>query len=788
MNQAVMQGTCSLCSVELSRFPIIDGENGFCCTGCHAVYNILASKQLLDNYQESTVFKQALKAGLISNPSLLEQIRRQQSQTNTQDLEKYHLEISDMWCPSCAEVIRLILLQQKGVVNCIVDYATDLASIEFSPLHISKEKILAIITSIGYEGLSLDSLQRKKVSMDLYLRFGIAAFCALNAMMFAYPLYATYYDPEAHEDGRIFAWLTFFSSLPSITYCMWPILRRFSTSLKVGLVGMEALVVVGVSAAFGLSLYELIHESNQVYFDSMTVIIAFVLLGKIIETKAKFSAKESLFRLTRSLPRRGRKRLQDGSTAYVSIKEILIGDIVVAYAGEKIILDGEVIEGKGTCDESLMTGESLPVLKQVGSKLLGGSILQHGAVTFKIFSHIEESVLQRIISSVEQDIGHKSAYVRAADKIVYWFVPLVFLIAFATWASAWFFNEETAVLRAVSVLLIACPCAIGIAAPLAESQILHQLATLGVIIRNRGCLSLLPHISTFVFDKTGTVTEGRFRVLDGLQFMTKQEKGLLKALSRPSNHLISQAIFNAIEEDCIEPDHIEECSGKGMKGLFSDKITLLGSAQFLSEFGIGIEVRPDPNAIVYFTADGEKVHRLILGDSIRSEVPEVLRLLQSIDVKTILLSGDSEPTVAAVAACCGFNTYFSHVNPLQKRDFIESLRTKGEIVCMIGDGINDAPALTAAQIGISVVSATDISIQVSDILLTTEQLKVIPKMLTLATQGQRIIKQNLFWAFFYNILGIGLAISGLLSPIFAAFAMTTSSLIVLFNSKRLKNI
>jgi heavy metal translocating P-type ATPase len=774
---------CALCQIELPRYPIMDGENGFCCSGCHAVYHILASKQRLDNYQETPVFQQALKAGLISNPALLEQIRQQKSQTTFQELEKLHLEILDMWCPSCAEIIRLILLQQKGISNCVVDYSTDLASIEFAPRLISKEKICEIIASLGYDPHSLETAHRKKVSLGLYLRLGIASFCALNAMMFSYPLYATYFDPQAHEDGHIFAWLTFLSSLPVVTYCMWPILKRFCSSLMHGLLGMEALVVVGVSAAFGLSLFELWQGGNQVYFDSMSVIIAFVLLGKMIETKAKFSVKESLFRLSRSLPRRGRKLFADGSINYVPIKEILPGDILVAYAGEKIILDGEVVEGEGTCDESLMTGESLPIAKQKGSKLVGGAILQHGALTFKVLCGLGESALQMIIRTVEQDLGHKSAYVRAADKIVQWFVPLVFILALIAGFSGWYFDGEFAIGRMLAVLLIACPCAIGIAAPLTESQILHQLAVHGVIVRNKGCLALLPRLTTFIFDKTGTVTEGNFRLLDGLQGLTQDELGLLKTLARPSNHLIARAIFNAIEAPPIDLEHVEEYPGKGMKGFNLNAIFLLGSAQFFQENGLEVEEQPwdGLGSTVYFSPDGIKVHRLLLGDQVRAEVPEVIKKLKA---KTILLSGDSHDSVAKVADLCGFDAFFSKVTPLQKREFVENLRNQGETVCMVGDGINDAPALTAAHVGVSVVAATDISIQVSDLLLTTEQLNVLPHMQEIAAKGQRKLKQNMFWAFFYNCIGIGLAMAGLLTPLFAAFAMTISSLFVLLNQPR----
>lgn len=778
--------SCALCQTSISHFPIVDHGNSFCCAGCHAVYNILASKKQIENYRDSSVFQQALKAGLISNPTLLEDIREQKAKTASLELEKFHLEILEMWCPSCAEVIKLMLLQERGVVNCVIDYATDLASIEFAPQQISKEKIRKIIASIGYKPLDLDSSERHKVNQSLYIRFGIAAFFSLNAMMFAYPLYATYFDASAHEDGKIFAWLSCFSSIPIMTYCLWPIWQRFITSLKVGLVGMEALVITGVSSAFGLSVYELIHDSNQVYFDSMAVIVTFVLLGKIIENKAKFSAKESLFRLNRSLPRRGRKRFEDGTTAFVNVKEIAPQDIVVAYAGERIILDGEIIEGEGICDESLMTGEAFPIPKKIGSQVMGGSILQHGSIAYKIHQGKEASALHRIIQIVENDLGHKSAYVRAADKIVRWFVPTVFFIAFSTSIISYFLQGDAAWHNTLAVLLIACPCAIGIAAPLAESQMLHQLAALGVIVRNRGCLALLPRITTFIFDKTGTVTEGHFQVLAGINHLSIHEKKLLKALSKPSNHLICRAVFNAIEEESYENVQVEEFPAKGMKGIHEEKILLFGSRSFFKENGIHLAEEmqefPGITSVVYFSPDGIKAYRIDLGDTVRGQISDILK---SLNAKTVLLSGDSTPAVAAVAVSCRFSEFHSQASPLQKRDFVENLRQSDEIVCMVGDGINDAPALTAAHIGISVVSAADISIQVSDVLLTTSHLKVLPQMLKIASFGQKILKQNLFWAFFYNCIGIGLAVFGLLSPIFAAFAMTASSLLVLFNSRRI---
>lgn len=784
---------CALCDTEVSAFPILDGERTFCCMGCHAVFNILAASDQLSHFQDTPVFKQALRSGLISNPALQEQIRSARTPIDSHELQRLHIEISGMWCPACAQVIRLILLREKGVQNCVVDYATDLLSIEFSLRYIDKEKIHTLITSLGYQPIDLES-QQSAVGRDLYLRFAVAAFCSLNIMMFASPLYASYFYYEPQGYGKLFAWLSFATAVPVLGYCGWPILRHFLNSLQVGIYGMETLVVIGVTTALGLSIYDLSLGGTQVYFDSMTVIITFMLLGKIIEAKAKFSAKDSLRRLTHALPRRGRKRFSDGTEDFVPLKEICPNDILVVCSGEKIVLDGVVVKGEGSCDESLMTGEALPVLKQIGSAVLGGSILQSGSLEIRVTKLLEDSALHKIYDVVQQEIGHKTAYVRAADRIVYWFVPLILVIACMTALACWFLGledsgksvTETALLRAISVLLISCPCAIGIAAPLAESHVINGLARLGAIVRNRGCLPLLGREAVFIFDKTGTITEGHFTVVSGLDSLSSTQRGLLKGLVMRSTHPIACSIAQAIVEAPVSLECIEEIAGKGLKGRTGKQQLLLGSAEFLRLHQIKVIDGIDQAQIqssVYFACNQQCLTMLILGDRIREGAQEMVQSLSS--CKTILLSGDAPSSVAAVAKACGFNEWQAGCNPLYKREVVESFRRQGHVVCMFGDGINDAPALAAANVGISVVSATDISIQVSDLLLTTDRLQVISKMRAIAHKGYAIVRQNLFWAFFYNVMGIALAVFGWMSPIFAAFAMVASSLMVLFNAKRI---
>ena len=289
--------------------------------------------------------------------------------------------------------------------------------------------------------------------------------------------------------------------------------------------GMEALVTVGVLAAMALSLYELAQGSTIVYFDSMTAIITLVLLGKILETKAKFSTKETLTRLNRALPRKGRKHFANGEEKFVSLKEISVGDQLVALTGEKIVLDGVVEEGEGSVDESLMTGESIPVFVKNGARVIAGTILQTGRLVYRVTSTVEKSTVQRILSMVEQDIGHKSVYIRSIDTIAQLFTPSVVLMALLTY----FFSDFT---QGLAVLLISCPCAIGIAAPLAESNLIYALAEKGVIVRNRAALRHFGKETVYVFDKTGTITEGKFKVLSGLEMLECTKPGCAKSLNR----------------------------------------------------------------------------------------------------------------------------------------------------------------------------------------------------------------------------------------------------------------
>lgn len=792
---------CALCGVPADAHPIMDEGRVFCCPGCHAVFNILRARNELSHYDRSPVFQQAVKAGLISNVSLLARLRDRSREVNEDtERQKIYLEITDLWCPSCGEVIQWILLDVKGVYRCVVDYSSDLAVIEFSPLKVSKAAIVQAIEKIGYHAVPLEDRVDGRVSRSLYFRFVVAAFCALNIMMFSYPIYASYFDQDTIGYANLFGWLSFLTSLPVVSYCAWPLIRRCWTGVKVGVYGMETLVTLGVAASFGYSTYELLRGGTHVYFDAMAVIITFVLLGKIIETRAKFSAKESLLQLARFLPRRARIRRSDGSETFVSLKDVKPGHILVALMGEKIALEGVVMEGQATVDESLMTGESIPVAKTMGSDVISGTLVRQGRVVYRVTTTPEKSLMQQIIGFVEMDLQNKGMEGRIVDSVARWFVPGVITLALAT--SLWVLWVgiadpgqgvlETAVLRAVSILLISCPCAIGIAAPLAESLLMSTLASVGAIIRNRGCLRYLGKETVIVFDKTGTVTEGRFEVRSGLSTLSPEQLQIMKGMVLHSIHPLSSAIGQTIEGLGVELDRVEEIPGRGLKGIYEGRVYLLGSEALLNQFHIDVSVVSDrANTVgitshVFFAEQGRCLTSIVLGDRLRKGAVAAVESCKP--VETILISGDSSAAVADVAQRCGMNAWKAGYSPLEKRRCIEEMRAKEAVVTMLGDGVNDAPALSAAQVGISMVSATDVSIQVSDVLLTTDRLDILGTIRTQACRARRIVLQNIGWAFVYNIVGIGLAVVGALTPIYSAAAMILSSLIVLLNALRLRTL
>jgi Cu2+-exporting ATPase len=771
---------CLLCNEKTSSATAIWEEDRlFCCRGCLAVFTILQKHPQASeasSFNSSPLYLAALRAKVISNPHLEEELGKRAAPGQT---ERLYLEISGMWCHSCAEVIRLILLQMKGVISCQIDYATDVATLAINPLAIGLGEITSAISALGYAAEQLTESINSSPRRSLWLRFAIATFCALNVMMLSYPLYATYLYPEEEGVDYLLAWLSFIFSLPVLSYAAYPIYRRAINGLFVGVLRMEALVSMSVFAACWLSLYALLQGSSLIFFDSATVVITLVLFGKILENRAKFSSKKTLMLLSRFIPKKCRKIDKEGIAQSVSIKEIALGDQIAIAIGEKIPLDSEVIAGEAAVDEALVTGEPMPIYKKIGDKLLAGSTMIQGSLIATATHLGEKNLLHQILHTAKESLREKQIYSRLVDAIVPKFVAIVLIIGIV----ALFCGSGIHALLAT--LMISCPCAIGIAAPMAESRLIHILAEKGIWIKNRGVISLIGKESVWVSDKTGTVTHGNFEILSGIDQLGVPEQQMLKALVQRSNHPIAIAVNKAIP---ISPEtrltDILEKPGKGMSGNFFEKLCLFGSKSFLEENGVEVkDVEQSSYSHVYFYFDNES-YLLVLGDKIRKEAKE---FFQSNSKSSILLSGDHRQATEKVADECGFNAFFAEQKPEKKFQFIKNLQEKGEIVCMVGDGINDAMALSAADIAISFVSAPDLSQNIADIVLAKEDWHLLTILQKQSFYTQKIIRQNIFWAFFYNCLGIPLAVLGLLSPLLAAIAMTASSLMILANTQRIRS-
>lgn len=757
--------SCVLCEQPLGQ----NASEKFCCKGCEAVYQILATQKCLEMRGEHPLFLQAVKYGVISNPSL-------KLKLGASGKERYALEIRGMWCPACATLIALLLTDLPGMNGCRVDYMTDFAAIEFDPMQLSKERIRKTIETFGYQCFELNDPKRKAREFSLYLRLAVAFFCAMNVMMFTYPLYTTFFDFDGEKMAPLLAWISLALTLPVITYSAMPIYRRLALSIKQGKTGMETLVVIGLTASMALSLIEMIQGTYHVYFDTVTMLVTLLLLGKVIEQGAKFSAKEAWYQLHRTLPNKARKR--DGSI--VPLKEILEGDELMILQGEKIPLDGIVLEGEGACDESSLTGEAMPIPKRRGDSVISGALLQTGVLHIQAVTTEEKSSIQQLLNSVETELSHKTDSVTMIDQISAWFTPLVIAIAFSALPLLFVLGVPIgeALIRALAVLLIACPCAIGIAAPLVDARLIRAFSFSGAIVRNRDVFKNLAKATLFLFDKTGTLTEGELQVVKGIENASEKELIAIKSLASLSTHPIAIALQKALPYASSSIENFQETPGLGMQGSLEGKTYCIGSVRFMQEQCIECPSFKSALTTAHVACDGVWICAILCEDRFRKGA-------ESLPVRRLLVSGDHHDVVALCAEQLGFKVFYAGMTPADKKQLIEHLQQAGEKVVFVGDGINDAPALSKADVGISVVSAADISFHVSDLYLLSGRLDQFQSLQKLSRKGEKLKRQNYFWAFVYNTLGIPLALFGVLSPLFATFAMALSSLIVLLNSRRI---
>ncbi len=814
--------SCTLCGLELGHHPftaILGGsERRFCCLGCRNVYTILNESGAIgvgQDIRESELFRRSKALGLISNGE--DDRFRNVAGLDAQKTDASHptcelmLQVSGMWCSSCAWLIEHALLDQPGIVRAEASFASDMVNITYSPQLIPREEIASCIESLGYQARDYhaESSAAGEEKRDLLLRLGVAAFLWMNIMTLSTSLYVGYFEEIAGSVRRFMPFLLLLLAIPVVFYSAWPILRLAWHGAVNLTVRMETLLAIGILAAFIYSTVEAFNGGNHVYFDTASAIVTLVLLGKLIERNAKERTLRAISSLYRMMPRKVRM-LVAGHERFVNIAALEKGQIFLVKAGERIPADGIILSGNTHTDESLLTGEATPVPKNVGAPVIAGSISLTGVIEISATRVGEETTLARIVQMVEKALGSKSPLERTVDQISRYFVPGVVAIAlasfFVTLAFGWTGTTE-ALMRSITILVIACPCALGMATPLAVTAAIGTASRRGILISDSLVLETIRHINTVIFDKTGTITKGRFSLneqigVPQLGHFDLDDLPLLAALERYSEHPLGQAIVTRAGESGIDlgrADEIAILTGQGIRGRVDGLIVEIGNRRL---FESGTVLLPDPLlkkaaewerlgwTVSFYAIHAEhpRFGALAFGDTIDPDAGRLMNCLAERGITTMIVSGDSSASTAWVSRQVGAGEFLAEALPQDKIRIIEELQGRGQVVAMVGDGINDAPALARADLGIAIGSGTEMAMKSAAVVLMSTSLLRVVDVFDLAKRTWRIVRQNLFWAFLYNTLAIGLAVTGILNPVLAAGAMLFSSISVIANSLRLSRV
>lgn len=702
-----------------------------------------------------------------------------------------------MHCASCQTRIEKVLSRTDGVYEVNVNLATGKMRIKYDENKLDSKKIEDKVKSIGFgaelereRNTDKDKKLKEKEYASIKRKFILSAILTL-------PLFSIMFF---HMAGIHVFW-----DKPEIQFALATIVQFYVgytfyvgayKSIKSKAMNMDVLVVMGTSAAYFYSIYNWYIGHDHFYFESSAMIITLVLLGKMLELRAKSKTGEALMKLMDLAPKEVTV-IVDGNTFKKSAKDVKLGDVLLVRPGENISGDGDIVQGKTSVDESMLTGESIPVDKNVGDKVYQGTLNLNGSIEVKVTTDMTETGLSKIIRMVEEAQNQKAPVQRLADKVASIFVPTVIGIAILTFILHRVFGSdvEKSLISAVSVLVIACPCSLGLATPTAIMVGTGKAANEGILIRDAKALENAEKLTAVALDKTGTITKGRPDVVDMINIRGDKSinNSILYSMEIKSEHPIAMAIVDYFHDN--SPKKINgsfiNIEGRGVGFKILDKNYYALSIKSIEELGIDIdaEIRENmrPEATYVGLVEDKELNMLVgLVDEIKEDSKESIRFLHDVGLKTVMITGDNEKVAQKIAGSAGIDKYYAEVLPEEKVLKVKELM-ETEVVGMVGDGINDAPALATADIGFAMGTGTDIAIDSGDITLVGGSLKSVGRAIDISKKTMKTIKQNLFWAFFYNVVGIPIAAIGILNPMIAGAAMAFSSVSVVTNSLRLKN-
>ena len=753
---------------------------------------------------------------------------------------KMTLRIGGMHCAACSRAVERALKKTDGVESAAVNIATEKAVLVFDDKKLKYKDIVNTVVKAGYQVVGKEEdisekkakeIKEQKIRLIISAIFSIPLFYISMSPMIKFVKLPLPEILSHHSNPQIF-------SIVAIILCI-PVMvsgYKFYTlgfpALFRGAPNMDSLVAIGTTASFVYSVYSSIlsfiglnPHGDNLYYESAAVIITLVQFGKYLEARSKGKTGEAIKKLMGLQPKTARI-IENGEEKEIKIEDLKVGNILIVRPGEKIPVDGEIIEGYSSVDESMLTGESIPIEKNIGDKVVGASINKTGTFKFKATKVGDDTALAQIIKLVEDAQGSKAPISHIADVVSSYFVPAVIAIALIS-GIAWFIAVHNFVFSLtvfVSVLVIACPCALGLATPTAIMVGTGKGAELGILFKNAEALELSQKINAIMFDKTGTLTEGKPYLTDIISNDKSDKERLLLLTASAENgseHPLAEAIVREAKEKNIKPLPIENfkaLSGFGIDAIIDKKRILIGNKKLMEKENISVEsffnetekLSKEGKTPMYVAKDGKLLGIIACADKLKEDSVDTINRLHKLNIKTVMITGDNKNTAEAIANETGIDIVLSEVLPEEKSNEVKKLQDKNYIVAMVGDGINDAPALTQANVGIAIGSGTDVAIESADIVLVKSKTEDVVTAIELSKATMRDIKQNLFWAFCYNVLGIPVAagllhifreslinsvvgnflvaIMGedlLLNPIFAALAMSLSSVCVVTNALRL---
>jgi heavy metal translocating P-type ATPase len=817
--------TCDLCGLPLRhgtvRAVFSETTYSFCCLGCRQVFNILI--EATDSadpaaFKKTDLFKQCLEKGIIpaSEAELagrprttaaedivsIDRLPADPAQTLSDPMSSQFLaltlKISNMWCPACAWLIDESLKKTPGIRQSRCNFSTDRLHVTYKPIRTSPDRIIAVIKQLGYRaavpGENREAVERKKE----FFRFAVSAFLTANVMMLSFALYSGFFTQLTANTITKLSWPAFIMAGIVLAYGGYEFYKKAWAGITKASFSMETLIIIGALSAYAYSTYNLFSASIHLYYDTASMLITLVLLGKTLERRAKgkvLADLENFFALMPTKVRICSHQFPDGR--YAAMDQLTEGDIFRVTETELIPADGRILTGNGAVEESSLTGEPVPITKKPGDFIRSGARVQQGSFKIKAAKVGNDSTLGQMMQIIEKTLLTKMPIEGKTDVILQWFVPVILVLAAATGVVCRFIglSLETSILRAVTVMVISCPCALGIAIPLARVAGISIAGKKGILVRDFNAFEMARRITAVIFDKTGTVTRGNWTLQEIIAFAPFDEDRAFEmaaGLEKSSNHFIGREIMRQAQRKNIQPAAVDDIRTEenGIVGHFDGNMIKIGSADFLHETlsdfellsGSGHLQREPKYSYVFMSSADRPVAIFVFGDTIRNGTRATVDKLLNRGFQVAMVSGDGNETTRAIAKDVGIQDAYGGRMPNDKVTIVKTLQDQNHAVAMVGDGINDAPALVQADLSLAVHSGANLGEEVADVTLMRAEPEQLIDFLRFAGAVNKKINQNLIFTFAYNVISIPMAMSGLLTPLVAVSAMLLSSISVIGNT------